>query len=101
MRSMRKQYEFEYNVFYDNSPKEFKAACLEIEEKHPEAEKQKLLVDVDGSTIQIYCISGKEILVFDDYEVGAVYVDSDYNLDDIFERQPRPRTWVETIQKLC
>ena len=101
MRSMRKRYEFEYNVFYDNSPKEFKAACLEIEEKHPEAEKQKLLVDVDGSTIQIYRISGKEILVFDDYEVGAVYVDSDYNLDDIFERQPRPRPWVETIQKLC
>ena len=85
MRSMRKQYEFEYNVFFDNSPKEFKAACLRIEEKHPEAEKRKMLVDVDGSTIQIYCISGKEIFVFDDYEVGAVYVESDYNLDDIFK----------------
>lgn len=82
---MRTQYEFEYYILPDNSPKEFKAACLRIEEKHPEAEKQKLLVDVDGSTIQIYCISGKEILVFDDYEVGAVYVDSDYNLDDIFK----------------
>ena len=84
---MRKQYEFDYNLFTDNSPKEFKAACLKIEEKHPEAKKHDLLVDVDGSTIQIYYISDKEILVFDDYEVGAVYVVSDYNLDDIFDRK--------------
>ena len=80
MRSMRKQYEFEYNVFYDNSPKEFKAACLEIEEKHPEAEKQKLLVDVDGSMIQTYTLGDKEIDVYDDYEVGAVYIKSEIEL---------------------
>ena len=42
-----------------------------------------MLVDVDGSQIQVYKTPSGEIVVFNDYEVDAVYVDSDVNLDKI------------------
>lgn len=71
---------FDYTIHNDNSVDEFKKACSEIEKAFPGAAKQKLLVDVDGSTIQTYTLDGKDIDVYDDYEVGAVYVKSEVEL---------------------
>nr|DAH43805.1 MAG TPA: hypothetical protein [Caudoviricetes sp.] len=75
---------FDYTIYKDNSPTEFKKACSKIEEFLPNAKKSKLLIDVDGSTIQRYTKDDKVIDVFDDYDVGAVYVTSEVNLDKIF-----------------
>lgn len=75
---------FDYTVCKENSPKEFKTTCKSIEQNFPFAKKQKLLVDVDGSTIQTYTENGKDIDVFDDYDVGAVYIKSEVNLAHIF-----------------
>lgn len=75
---------FDYTIFKDNSPTEFKKACTKIEESFPNIKKHKLLVDVDGSTIQTYTKDGKDIDVYDDYDVGAVFVKSEINLDNIF-----------------
>ena len=72
---------FDYNIYPDNSPEEFKKVCKLIESQLPQAKKNKLLVDVDGSTIQTYTIGGKGIDVYDDYDVGAVFVKSDIELD--------------------
>ena len=47
-------------------------------------EKKKILIDVDGSLIQIYRIPDGEIVVYNDYEVGAVYADSDIDLSALF-----------------
>lgn len=57
---------------------------MQIEKSFPNAEKRKLLIDVDGSTIQTYIQDGKDIDVFDDYEVGAVFVKSEIELKDVF-----------------
>lgn len=75
---------FDYTLFPDNSQDKFKAACEKLRRSFPKAEKQKLLVDVDGTTIQTFTIDGKEIDVYDDYDIGAVYIKSQINLDYLF-----------------
>ena len=75
---------YDYTIFPNNSPARFKQACAEIEKTFPKAKKGKLLVDVDGSTIQIFSENGKNIRVYDDYDIGAVFVKSDINLNAIF-----------------
>lgn len=75
---------YDYNICTENSTKKFKDTCLQIEKSFPNAEKKKLLIDVDGSTIQTYIQDGKDIDVFDDYEVGAVFVKSEIELKDVF-----------------
>lgn len=74
---------FDYNIHPDNSPKIFKQTCAIIEAAIPEAIKRKLLVDVDGSTIQTFTKDGKDIDVYDDYDIGAVFVKSEIDLSDI------------------
>ena len=61
------------------------SACVTIEKKYPDNKKRSLLVDVDGTTIQIYYINNKKVTVYDDFEVGAVYVLSELDLKDIFK----------------
>ena len=75
---------FDYTIFKDNSQSEFKKACKLIERSFPDEKKNKLLIDVDGSTIQTYTKDGKDIDVYDDYDVGAVFVKSEIDLDNIF-----------------
>lgn len=75
---------FDYNVFSENSSSEFKKACAIIERTYPDAIKKRLLVDVDGTTIQTYSYNGKNIDVYDDYDIGAVFVKSEINLNSIF-----------------
>ena len=80
---MRRQYQ--YSVWPDNSVEQFKKACTQIEKTIPIISKRKLVIDVDGSMIQQYTgLNNKEIVVFDDYEIGAVYVDSDIDLSYLF-----------------
>lgn len=75
---------FDYNIFSDNSPLEFKKACEKIEQAFPKADKKKLLTDVDGTTIQTYTYNGKDIDVYDDYDIGAVFIKSEISLNAIF-----------------
>lgn len=77
-------FKYDYTIYPENSPKKFKETCKIIEGKYPNATKSKLIVDVDGSTIQTYTENGKDIDIYDDYDVGAVYVKSEINLDTIF-----------------
>ena len=77
-----KIYEYDYTVFKDNSPEVFEETCRKIEKVFPTADKKKLLVDVDGKTIQTYEYDKKIIDVFDDYDVGAVYIKSDIDLSE-------------------
>lgn len=80
---------FSYNVYEEANNAEFEKACNLIE-KHFLVEKQLPLIDVDGSIIQEYISDNGVIKVFNDYEVGAVYIDSDLKLNDIFSINPVP-----------
>ena len=49
----------------------------------------KLSRDVDGSTIQVFHCNEKEIVVYDDYDVGAVFVLSNVDLSQLLSgRKP-------------
>lgn len=77
---------YHYSIYPENSPKQFKAICALIEGTYPDAKKRELAVDVDGSTIQLYSVDEKEIVVFDDYDVGAVFIESDVDLTKVISK---------------
>lgn len=76
---------FTYNISKIADNKAFKDACTKIEDSKLELVKDTPLVDVDGTVIQIYKSDGKKIKVYNDYEVDAVYIDSDIDLDMLFK----------------
>lgn len=71
---------YSYNIAMNANDNVFYDTCRMIESKVQLAEKAKRLIDVDGSMIQIYRTPLGEVKVFNDYEVDAVYVDSDVEL---------------------
>lgn len=75
---------FDFTVYKDNSVTEFKKACAIFEEKFPQAYKENILEDVDGTLIQSYQINGKETTIYNDYDVGAVYLKSEMDLSKVF-----------------
>lgn len=74
---------YSYNIAKNADKKAFNHACNLIESKTKGIEKEKLLEDVDGTQIQIYNAPGGKIKVFNDYEVDAVYIDSEVDLTNI------------------
>lgn len=75
---------FSYNIEKEASEKKFIESCKKIEKNIPDIQKNDILEDVDGTQIQIYHKNGKKIKVMNDYEVDAVYIDSEINLDKLF-----------------
>ncbi len=81
---------YKYNIKTYNSPDAFRMACMEFEKEYPTAKKNEMLVDVDGSTIQVYATDEGEMVIFDDYDVGAVFANADFlipetsKLNDLF-----------------
>ena len=78
-----REYKYDYTISKENDPEEFKRICSLLEHRLEGYDKAPLLVDVDGSTIQIFSKGETEILVFDDYDIGAVFVKSDIDLSEI------------------
>ena len=72
---------FSYNIAKNADKKAFDKACSLIESELRGIQKERILEDVDGTLIQVYkTADGKSIKVFNDFEVDAVYVDSDVNI---------------------
>lgn len=65
----------------DNSV--FQNACLKLESAINDLKKSDCLVDVDGTIIQKYSLNHSKIIITNDYEVDAVYIDSEISLDSI------------------
>ena len=76
---------YDYSVTICNQPDEilFEKQCAAIE-KIPHVKKAKLLEDVDGSKHQYYNHPKGEISVVNDFYVGCLYVDSDFDLSPYF-----------------
>lgn len=74
---------FSYNISKNADKKSFDKACSAIESKLNGIKKEKLLEDVDGTLIQIYNMPDGRIKVVNDYEVDAVYADSDVSLSEV------------------
>ena len=74
---------FSYNISKTADAEAFRKVCANIESKVRNAKKEELLIDVDGTLIQIYNIDIGRIKVVNDYEIDAVYVDSVICLSDV------------------
>ena len=71
---------YEYNVFPDANEEKFQSVCDEVRNLFPQANQEPLLRDVDGSLVQAYIQHEKRITVYNDVEIGALYVKSDIPL---------------------
>ena len=74
---------FDYTILPYADDEIFNKVLNLFESKFPDIQKEKLLVDVDDSAIQIYVNKDKRIKFYNDYEVDAVYIESDIDLSDI------------------
>ena len=84
---MQKKYLFHYVICKWFDENIFKQQCKALENRFPEMEKEKLLEDVDGSAWQLYHHEKGNIKVGVDYQVGYVYIDSDFDLIPYFEKK--------------
>ena len=74
-----------YSYTLSNQPDNtlFLKTCLLIESHVDAVTKEKMLVDVDGSCVQRYYTPQGIIKVSNDFEVYALYIDSDIDLSSI------------------
>ena len=78
---------FHYSICTVPDEEIFIKQCKALEKNIDGLKKEKLLIDVDDSKIQIYYYNGKEIKVVNDYYVGALYVDSEIELEQFFKKE--------------
>lgn len=87
LKMNNQKYQYSYNINESANEEDFFVCCKLIEKNLPGVKKEKLLIDVDGSLIQIYHYANKKIVIFDDYYVDAVYINSNVKLDAIIGRK--------------
>jgi hypothetical protein len=75
---------YHYNICTEADKNIFIKQCAALEKHIPNIVKKQLLNDIDGSETQIYELNGNEITVHNSFYVGAVYVDSDVELEQYF-----------------
>lgn len=78
----------EFSLTVCNQPDEdlFQKQCAAIEKHIPNLKKDSLLEDVDGSSYQKYHHEKGDITVSNDYYVGCLYVDADFDLLPYFKK---------------
>ena len=75
------EYQYEYGLYPEYDEHHFKRQCESLEKQLKGLKKGKLLIDVDGSQIQLYTLDGKEIQVLNDKDFGEVCVKSQIDLE--------------------
>lgn len=77
---------YSYTISKEPDNKLFLRVCSLIEKNITGLTKEELLIDVDGSLYQKYLLAQEKIVVRNDYEIYALYVDSDIDLTKIIEQ---------------
>ncbi len=79
-------YKYDYTICTEPDKEIFVKQCRALEKNIPNITKDMLLKDVDESETQIYFYNDKEILVHNSYYIGAVYIESEIDLDQFFNK---------------
>ena len=82
---MAKRFNFEYTICDQPDEELFQKQCAAFEKKFPDIRKENVLEDVDGSLYQTYHHTDGDFIVSNDYNVGCLYVESDFDLIPYFE----------------
>lgn len=76
---------YHYGICTVSDKELFGKQCAALEKHIPGLEKKEFLHDVDDSLIQIYEKGAARILVHNSENVGALYIDSEIDLDQFFK----------------
>lgn len=75
---------YDYNICNQADEDIFEKQCKALERNIPNIVKSELLIDVDETQIQKYKINNSEIIVYNDYNIDAIYIKSDVELEQYF-----------------
>ncbi|MCD5415472.1 MAG: hypothetical protein LR001_10885 [Clostridiales bacterium] len=78
---------YDYTICRHADEEIFVKQCIAMEKNISGIVKDKLLIDVDESKIQIYTLKGKEIIIHNSYYIDAVYVKSEIDLAPYFSEK--------------
>lgn len=76
---------YNYTISKKTDEEIFNKQCIAIEKHITFLEKEPLLVDVDGTMIQEYKKKDLQIKVVNDFQMNAVYVESNEAIDHYFK----------------
>ena len=76
---------YKYTSYKEADNEKFKEACKKLLHGMDNLIANEPIIDVDGTIIQKYTSPNGNIMVSNDYEIDAVYIDSEVNLDDIIK----------------
>jgi hypothetical protein len=76
---------YKYTFYNEADNEKFKEACKKLLHGMDNLIANEPIIDVDGTIIQKYTSPNGNIMVSNDYEIDAVYIDSEVNLDDIIK----------------
>ena len=76
---------YTYNICSEPDEHLFEKQCRALEKYIPGLVKGSLLHDVDDSLTQCYSLGDSSIVVHNSYYIGALYIDSEINLDNYFD----------------
>ena len=80
-----KTHKYSYNICPDPNNKKFEEICRQIYSTlNTIIEEHRYLIDVDGSQLYRFSTKTGEIIVYNDYYIGALYVNSDVDLSEMF-----------------
>ena len=82
-------YIFDYTICNAPDSDIFLRQCKALEKNIPDLKKSEILIDIDGSQIAVYFKDGKKVTVHNSYYVGAVYIQSEFDLTTFFPTKER------------
>ena len=80
---------FDYTICNAPDSDIFLRQCKALEKNIPDLKKSEILKDIDGSQIAVYFKDGKKVTVHNSYYVGAVYIQSEFDLTTFFTKKER------------
>ena len=83
---MTRSFEFKYIICRQFDSDLFQKQCAALEKYIHGLKREPLLEDVDGSQYQHYQHERGEIVVTNSYDIGCLYVESDFDLLPYFAR---------------
>ncbi|MEG0339201.1 MAG: hypothetical protein RR573_04730 [Oscillospiraceae bacterium] len=78
---------FDYNICNQADNDVFISQCKAIESNIYGLIKEETIEDVDGSVFQKYTLRNLSLTVYNDKEVDAIYIKSDFDLVPYFKKQ--------------
>ena len=78
------QREYTYSICVPQNISIFKKQCEALENHIPNLAFVKEIKDVDSTTIRHYILNGKNLYIYNSYDVNEVYIVSEFDIDPYF-----------------